>query len=273
MGNSNSVAPTSDARVEKVQKRLHLTTEDLNVLFLRFSKYDREGNGMITREDFFTKFLEEKRSFFGDAVFNLVECENEEVVTFGEFTEALTTYCLFETNDILKLCFNIFDTEKTGFIDKDEIKHFLLMLHGGDVKSNGRKGLEMIENSTRQDGRVGFPELKELHKHFPMLLYPVFRMQNTLIRESLGDSWWKKKKAIAAEEMRIERNKMRNLHEVVDEKELERQAEILEVKRFMGIVKYYLMPWKREKVLKKIKKLKKIEAELQAREEFEEAED
>ena len=106
-----------------------------------------------------------------------------------------------------------------------------------------------------------------------MLLYPVFRMQNTLIRESLGDSWWKKKKAIAAEEMRIERNKMKNLMEVVDEKELERQAELLEVKKFMGPVKYYLMPWKREKVLKKIKKLKKIEAELQAREEFEEAED
>jgi sphingosine kinase/serine/threonine-protein phosphatase 2B regulatory subunit len=151
MGNSNSnVSPLSDARVEKVQKRLHLSNDEVSTLFLRFSKYDREGNGMITREDFFTKFLEEKRTFFGDAIFNLIECENEEVVNFGEFTEAIITFCLFETNDVLKLCFNIFDTEKAGFINKDEIKHFLIMLHDGDVKSNGRKGLEMIDASQRQ---------------------------------------------------------------------------------------------------------------------------
>lgn len=149
MGNAN-VSPSSDARVEKVQKRLHLTTDEVNILFLKFSKYDREGNGLITREDFFTKYLEEKRTFFGDALFNVIECENEEVVSFGEFAEAIITYCLFETNDILKLCFNIFDTEKTGFIDKEEMKHFLLMLHGGDVKSNGKKGLEMIDRSQRQ---------------------------------------------------------------------------------------------------------------------------
>lgn len=123
------------------------------------------------------------------------------------------------------------------------------------------------------DGRIGFPELRELHKHFPMLLYPVFRMQNTLIRESLGDSWWKKKKMIVAEEVRLERSKIKNVEEEVDEKELQKQAEILEVKRFMGPVKYYLMPWKREKVLGKIRKLKKIEAELQAREVFEAEED
>lgn len=105
---------------------------------------------MITREDFFSKWLEEKRTFFGDAIFNLIECDNEEVVNFGEFTEALVTYCLFEQNDILRLIFNIFDTEKTGFIDKDEMKHFLLMLHDGELKSNGQKGLEMIEQSQRQ---------------------------------------------------------------------------------------------------------------------------
>ena len=149
MGNSN-VSPMTDARVEKVQKKLHLTSDEINTLFLRFSKYDREGNGLITRADFFSKWLEETRTFFGDAMFNLIECENEEVVSFGEFAEAVVTYCMFEKNDILRLCFNIFDMEKTGFIDKDEIKHFLLMLHGGELKSNGQKGLELLEDTQRQ---------------------------------------------------------------------------------------------------------------------------
>lgn len=42
MGNSNSaVGPSSDSRLDKMQKRLHLKTEEINTLFLRFSNYDR----------------------------------------------------------------------------------------------------------------------------------------------------------------------------------------------------------------------------------------
>lgn len=106
-----------------------------------------------------------------------------------------------------------------------------------------------------------------------MLLYPVFRMQNTLMRNSLGQTWWKKKKMIIAEEMRIKRSKMQNQEETVDEKELQKKQLELEVKRYMGVFKYHLMPWKREKFVKKVLKLRKIEAELQAREEFENEED
>lgn len=125
-------------------------------------------------------------------------------------------------------------------------------------------------NLTLKDGRVGFSEVKELHKHYPMLMYPAFRMQNTLMRESLGDSWWKQKKVMVAEEMRIHKSKMHNVDDdEKNEKELAKQELELELKRMMGPIAYYFMPWKKERYLKKIKKLKKIEAELQAREDFE----
>lgn len=268
MGNSN-VSPFSDTRVEKTKRRLHLKNDDINTLYLKFSKYDREGNGLITREDFFVKFLEEERNFFGDAIFNLVECESQEVVSFGEYIEAICTYCLFEKIDILRLCFNIFDMEKTGFINTDEVKHFLLMLHGGTVKSNARKGLEYIDKSQREDGRIGFLDLVDLHKQYPMLLYPVFRMQNTLMRETLGNAWWAKKKVAVAEEARIKKNKSKIADAEMDDVAIAKKEMELEVKRVMGQVKYFLLPWQRESVRQKINKMKKIEEELIKREEFE----
>lgn len=59
----------------------------------------------------------------------------------------------------------------------------------------------------------------------------------------------------------------------LDPKEIEKKQLQLEVKQVMGVVRYHLMPWKREKYTKKVIKLRKIEAELMAREEFENEED
>lgn len=49
-----------------------VTTKDINKMWLVFSKYDREGIGLISRTDFFEKMLQEPRNIFGDALFELV---------------------------------------------------------------------------------------------------------------------------------------------------------------------------------------------------------
>lgn len=102
---------------------------------MKFSVLDRDGQGLMTRNDFFSKLIEEPRHFFADAIFNLIgifflvshiyvlvseyimrghnfvmcvlisivtEPSNEEVLTFGEFLEGVCLYCLFETQDVLR---------------------------------------------------------------------------------------------------------------------------------------------------------------------------
>ena len=46
---------------------------------------------------------------FGDAVFELVDTEDNEKIEFGEFVQATCTYCMFEPPEVLKFCFYIFD--------------------------------------------------------------------------------------------------------------------------------------------------------------------
>ena len=41
-------------------------------LFMKFSVFDRNGVGVMTRNDFFENFVKEKRHYFGDAIFNLI---------------------------------------------------------------------------------------------------------------------------------------------------------------------------------------------------------
>lgn len=44
----------------------------MSSLFMKFSTLDRDGLGLMTRNDLFEKFICEERTFFGDAIFNLI---------------------------------------------------------------------------------------------------------------------------------------------------------------------------------------------------------
>ena len=51
-------------------------------------------------------------------------------MSFSEFVQALGTYCMFDTAGVLKFCFYIFDKDKNGSIERDELgAHDCVDLH------------------------------------------------------------------------------------------------------------------------------------------------
>jgi hypothetical protein len=79
--------------------------EEVTQLWGVFSPHDREGIGLIRREDFFVKIVEEPRTFFGDSIFDFIDCDAQDVMTFGEFVETICLFSLFERNDVLRCKF------------------------------------------------------------------------------------------------------------------------------------------------------------------------
>jgi hypothetical protein len=116
MGNS-PLPPVSDARIDKCAKKLKcmkyislfcslilliVKNEEVTRFWSIFSPHDREGIGLIRRDDFFEKIVEEPRTFFGDSILDFVECDAQDVMTFGEFVETFCLFALFERNDVLR---------------------------------------------------------------------------------------------------------------------------------------------------------------------------
>ena len=93
---------------------------------------------------------------FGNAIFELIDAEDPDKLEFGEFLQAVmrarrgyicvmcctllvttytrtrakvVTYCCFEEIEVLQFCFFIFDRDKQGYIDQDELKFFVDVLH------------------------------------------------------------------------------------------------------------------------------------------------
>lgn len=257
-----------------------VTNEEVTQFWTVFSPHDREGIGLIRREDFFSKIVSEPRTFFGDSILDFIDCDAQDVMTFGEFVETICLFSLFERNDVLRcmsliflttptlidvshpflVLFYLFDKKKTGYVDRDELKHFIVALHGGEVKSNAQLGLSRVEEKPRHD----FKDIRILHRDFPHLLYPVFRLQISMMRISLGERWWDNKKIMLAEEKRIQQKSEQSQFTGQKSKgTVAEEAEKFEqrVKDSMGS-NYYFQFWKREAVRIKLKKMDLIDEEL-----------
>lgn len=243
MGNK---LPVPDDRMQKVIDMLKMDKKSLAKLWKVFRKYDQDNGGTIDIEEFY-KLIEEERTVFGDSIFELCDIESCGALDFSDFATVLSTYCMFGRMDILKFCFFVFDKDKNGFIEQDELFALVEMLHGNNPNANCKLALDKFD--TNSDGKIDFNEFTALNAKYPMLLFPAFRIQDSMMANTLGETWWKKKKVM----LEGERSRKESMDSKLKMKELERQRKQNRriLKRRMGF-KYYLFFWRRRKVLAQI---------------------
>ena len=128
-----------------------------------FNRWDALGKGYMTTNDFFLTMLQEQRNMFSDSILDLLDIEEDDKLDFGQFVLLVVTFCLFESVEILKFCFFIFDKDKNGHIHKDEFTLFVELLHGANMTSNVRKTVEGLD--TDGDGKVTWAEFKNVHSN------------------------------------------------------------------------------------------------------------
>jgi len=177
---------------------INISVKELAVFWRHFRKGDKEMLGVIGIDQFYSLF-HEKRSIFGDGIFDLCDIHHAEELDFGEYLVAVITYCLFEPQEILRFCFYIFDRDKNGFIMKEELELMLRVLYHivppQNFSGNTRNALELLDFNN--DEKVDWQELNRFHILFPALFYPAFRIQQTMITQTLGQRRWDKKKDIS----------------------------------------------------------------------------
>eukprot|EP00924_Labyrinthula_sp_SR-Ha-C_P004414 maker-scaffold_89-snap-gene-0.9-mRNA-1 protein AED:0.16 eAED:0.16 QI:0/0/0/1/1/1/2/0/359 len=233
MGNS---LPIPDDQLQEAMNRLQLTKPEISRVWKVFQKYDKDSSGSIDIKEFYL-LIDEEKSVFGDAVFELVDVDHNGHLEFGEFVLCITKYCLLGKQDVLKFCFNIFDKDKSGFIDQTELSELTHLLHGKDMKANVKVALEKIDEMIQDDGKIEFHEFEQIHAQFPMLLFPSFRIQENMMDATFGQSWWRNKKEQLAmskglDEKMEEKRRLAKLRR-------EKHKRLRRLQNRMGICKFY----------------------------------
>lgn len=254
-----------DWRCDRCVKIFDLTDEDIDNLYILYSKYDSSGTGWLPIQYYLDTVLGLSKNILTDAIFELLNTKEASAINFGEFVHISCTFSCFEAIEMLKFMFYILDREKTGYVDKTEIKHLIFLLWHHEISSNLKTALEYFDELDLGDGRLTFNDAIKVYKRYPSTFHPIFQLQQEIQRSSFGEMFWENKKMDLKESAEL-----RKLAEVARAKKAASDAanaaalaEMALVKQRMGFIKYYLMPWLREKERIKIKKIAAIQQKLE----------
>eukprot|EP01039_Chlorochromonas_danica_P005278 gene5278-5813_t len=262
MGSAHVKAPV-DYRVERCIKNFQFPQEKIEELWRLFTRYDREGKGFVTADDFFVDVIKVKRNGLTDAMFGLIDCKTNTHLNFGEFVELICTFACFERPELVRYLFYILDQNKTGLIELNEFRHFMLALWEHDVNSNFRIAMAYLQELDDGDGVLNFKEVTALQRSYPNVFYPLYSLQTHVMKNTLTVYWWENHKANLNDEK--EKKKEEELAVLNKKKKAaaKASANVNEsmVKKRMGLY-YYLMPWRRNQERVRIAKIAAIESEL-----------
>ncbi len=109
-----------------------LTPQIIRRLQQQFDELDNLGSGHIDKADFYAA-LGIKPNFFADKVFSLVDLNKNDDISFYEFVCCTCSYCSYTHGEVLRFCFDVFDGDKSGYLDDAELKHLVHVLHTMDL--------------------------------------------------------------------------------------------------------------------------------------------
>ena len=234
MGNK---VPVPDEKMQIMIDRLRLTKKDQGKFFAKFRKYDKDKSGTMDVSEFY-KLIGEKQSIFGDSIFELIDIDNSGTLDFSEFVTAVGTFCMFGKIDVLKFCFYIFDKDKNGYIEEDELHCLIDVLQGDGGGYSNTKQAILGAFDGDGDGKMSFPEFVQLHGKYPQMLHPAFRIQDSIMQRTMGNSWWATKKDT------FHKAREKDVKDAAQAKQAEIQAQIdrqkRQIRRKMGTLNYYL---------------------------------
>ena len=177
--------------IKEVVKTFGLSPRQLKKLNRQFKRIDLDDSRSIERKELFSA-LEEEETVVTDAFFKLLDSGGTGRIEFGDFVTVCSTYCVYSRKDILKFCFDCFDTDSSGFIDEDEYKNMCKTVNNGSPTFPGNFGNALDMFDQNGDGVIDLNEFIELDRRFPMLMFPAFRLQEKMQRITLGEKQWTK---------------------------------------------------------------------------------
>ncbi len=194
MGNSNGVTVLRQDKLYEMTPHLlqiinqwKLTSSELSTLYRKFCSFDTNHNGTLEFDEFF-QFSDYTRIQFLDPMFQLINWKRYEHMQFSEWLQAVFSFCLASKAEIRERVYETFDTNKNGCLDLDELHVFFVSMHGDNPIMSKHVVGKLTAKNLADQGRTDFDEFLRAANMYPMLLYPVFRLQEQMRREVMTTS-------------------------------------------------------------------------------------
>jgi len=173
----------------KAVKALGITNRQVTRLLRIYMQMDYEKQNQINKDDFWNG-MGAKRTPYTDKIFEMVDLDDSGMMDFSEFVCVLSTFCIFNRDDVLRFSFDCFDSDGSGSITEDEVEKLVDMMQAENPMFLAN--IELAKEALRSDsdGEIDYLEFRTLNDRFPLMLQPAFKLQSKLHEMTLGmDDW------------------------------------------------------------------------------------
>mmetsp|Transcript_54835 Transcript_54835/g.102764 ORF Transcript_54835/g.102764 Transcript_54835/m.102764 type:complete len:386 (-) Transcript_54835:170-1327(-) len=161
----------------------------------RFDKIDNLDEGKISSLEFMEFVQLEDTAFARELIesilLGIADLTDKAVMEFPAFVLATVLICTFSRDQIMFRVFQIFDADGSGFLDVAEMHKLGEAVNAMGTGVDFKKKVAQL-NSNSDLGVLDFTDFKKLNLSFPLLFYPVFKLQDLLRKKTLGASTWRR---------------------------------------------------------------------------------
>jgi Ca2+-binding EF-hand superfamily protein len=185
----NTVVPGQGKEVYDTATKLKISQSDINALFRQFCNIDFDHSGIVDVSEFIV-YHHITSEIIGELIFSLFDRDKSGKIDFQEYMVALWNYCTLNKDSLARFAFEIFDVDNSGVLTKEDIQEVIDIIWG--YQKNERLNNVTKLFSDNKTGEIKADEFVEMSKHFPMLLLPIFEVQNKLQGSGLVRFMWSK---------------------------------------------------------------------------------
>lgn len=192
-----SIFPKRDVVPKMIKLRLKtatlkLTKANLTTIRESFDAIDVDHSGTVDMKEVLDTLKEKQSPYTNELFRSFIGPRAINRISYEEYLLLIATYCMFAKDDILRFCFDTFDTDKSGTITANEYKVLCDVINNSepDFPGNYKTALQMFDSNN--DGVIDYNEFTTMERKFPMILFPAFRLQDSMQKYTLGENLWTK---------------------------------------------------------------------------------
>ncbi|KAL1316074.1 calcineurin B-like protein 1 [Arachis duranensis] len=164
-----------------LSKQTVFSVSEVEALFELFKRISGSviDDGLISKEEFILAIFnnKEKDNLFASRIFDLFDVKKKGVIDFGDFVRALNVFHPHTPQKVkIDFSFRLYDLDKSGFIERHEVKEMILALLTESEMKLPDEMIETIINKTflaadpNQDGKIDENEWEAFVTKNPSLL-------------------------------------------------------------------------------------------------------
>ena len=195
-----------DSRLDTVMESYGLRPDTVLELHRQFGKLDYKDNNVADVIEFFD-IIGEPRSIYGDWILRACDTDSKNQITFSEFVNIVTVFCMFGYDELLRFTFGMHDEERRSYLDRDQWeKLIIIMMKHENVPHNKKHWNNEYDNFATTIGKKGsgepemfYEDFVRLVKTYPMITFPIFRLQDKTRQRFLGEKFWVEQRSMFVE--------------------------------------------------------------------------